>query len=126
MASWISAADVAAYLGLDDMVQAQQLADAATSLVQDALARDLEQREYDELYSTSNTDYVMLNNGPVTEVSYVSLDGYPQPIQPAAFRQGGWRIDPMIPTKLQFVGFGRLSRSPVPNIQVVYTAGYPI
>src|SRR3954467_11889598 len=108
MTSWISADDVAAYLGLDDPVVAQQLADAATGAVRDVIGRDLAQRDYDELYQTNYTDYIMLEQSPVTAVSLVSIDGYPAPIQPAAMRQGGWVIDTVVPSKLRFMGYGKL------------------
>ncbi|SRR5580765_535882 len=125
MASWISAEDVAAYLCIEDLERSQIIADAVTGAFRDYLARDLEQASYHELYQTNYTDYVMLQNSPVVSISSVEIDGIGK-ILPAGMRQPGWRIDHQVPRKLSFMGYGRLPRSTVPNIEVRYVAGYPV
>jgi hypothetical protein len=136
MTSWISSADMKAYL-CDDTVDdptAQALADAATSAVRDYLKRDLEQRTYNEVYSTNNTDYIMLENWPVISIASVQISGIgPIPaFNMANFgnpNNTGWVIDDAnVTRKLRFAGYGRLPRpwNGVPNILVSYLAGYPI
>jgi hypothetical protein len=125
MTSWISADDVAAYLCITDLVRAQMLADAVTGAIRDYLTRELEQVTYDELYQTNYTDYILLDNSPISSITSVTIQGYGA-IQPVVLGQAGWRLDPQVPRKLQFMGYGRLPRSETPNIEVVYVAGYPI
>lgn len=125
MTSWVSAADVAAYLCITDLDRAQTLADIATGAIRDYIGNDLEQQDLHELYQTNYTDYIMLHSTPVVSVSAVTIDGLGQ-IQPAGLRQPGWRIDPLVTRKLSFMGYGKLPRSPYPNIEVDYVAGYPI
>jgi hypothetical protein len=124
MPSWIAAADVAAYLCLEDQGRGQTLADIATGAVRDYLGRDIEQRAYDEFHYTNNTDYILLTNYPVVSISLVEIAGW-GPVTPVAINQRGWRIDPAVPRKLIFAGYGKLPRASVPNIEVKYVAGYP-
>lgn len=124
MTSWITPADVQTWLGPDvDNTTAQMLADAATASVRDYLQRDISlQTGLDEVYDSNNTDYILLNSWPVVSIASVTIEGLP-PLVPAAARTPGYRLDRVVPRKLQLAGFGKIARG-IMNIAVVYTAGY--
>lgn len=123
MVAWITVADVQAWLGPDvDTPTAQALADAATSTVLGFLQRDLSLQALTEIYDSNGTDYLLLNSWPVVSISSVVIDGIP-PLVPAAVRTPGYRVDRIVPRKLQFAGLGKVPRG-ISNITVSYSAGY--
>jgi len=133
MVSWITPDDIKNYVcdGAIDDATAQWVADATTGAVRDFINRDLEQGTFTELYTTNNTDYVMLEHYPIVSIASVQIIGYGviQPFDIAQFgsQNTGWvRDDQNVVRKLRFAGLGKLPRCSVPNVLVTYTAGYPV
>lgn len=128
MPAWISGADVQAWIGADKITlpSAQSLAQVASDAVQSKVLRDLTlQTNITDIVDTNGSDYVLLNYWPIRAIAGpVTLNG--QTLQPAAFNQPGWRLDPRNPRKLVFAGMGKQRRG-VMNVTVAgLTAGYDV
>lgn len=125
MTTWISADDVLAWIGDDDLTtdQATDLAIAATDAAREWLERDLELKTFTENYDSLGTDYILLNAWPIRSLGSISLNGEAA-LQPAAYNQAGWAFDPLNPRKVRFPG-RKVARG-VQNIAVTYTAGYDL
>jgi hypothetical protein len=123
MAAWISIPEIHNWSGADiDNGDAQILADSSTDAVRGYIERELSVSDYDEIYDSNGTDYILLDNWPIVAVSSVSIAGG-NPLGPSGVNQAGFRIDRFVLRKLQFVGYGKIPRCQQ-NISVAYTAGY--
>jgi hypothetical protein len=125
MTTWISASDVQAWIGADnvDNTTAAALATAATDAVRGYIERDVELGTFDEIYDSTGTNYILLNHWPVRTITAVKIETVP--VVPASFNHPGWRMDGFLPRKLIFAGRGIIPRG-VMNVEIAYTAGYDL